>query len=472
VSFRIGTCNAHAPGSAAANEATIKAAAASCDVLLVQEADSQVIAALHRLKGWTVVTPGGLGNRNPIAYRSDKFQSVAPAGWRRIYKNKANVKDGPDRSMTWAPLRELSTGLEFCPISVHMIHQAFTSHPERQPGWLSSLAVVGPTMEILRQRHGRVIIGGDWNNTKTFNIPGVRDIEVASPATFGANKRYDRFFLAGDLKAGKVFKKATPSDHDTLIATVTLKDAVVVRPAPKPAPKEETVARGICPFAKQRIIPPGDNDPRISPRVAILHVDAGDASSLYDYFKNRSGGIESHFHVRRDGVIEQYHDIYHQADANRDANDFAVSIETQGYGRGEWTPQQLASIKRLLLWLNQETKGAIPLRRVDRWDGSGVGYHTIWGSPSHWTPVAKSCPGPDRIKQFNTNIVPWLLKAREGKVTEEDEMEFLDWSKKSQEALVEAVAKAVWREMIPTPDAPRFAAAVLRNIHENTRGEK
>lgn len=177
----------------------------------------------------------------------------------------------------------------------------------------------------------------------------------------------------------------------------------------------------LCPFAEHLLIPPGANDPRIVPRVAVLHVDAGGAASLYTYFRDRSGGVESHFHVRRDGVIEQYRDTDYQADANHLANDFAVSIETQGYGAGEWTPEQLASIKRLLRWLN-EAHPLIALQKCPTWNGSGVGYHVQFGSPGAWTPVAKSCPGPDRIRQFNTVIVPWLeAGATEGDdVTPED----------------------------------------------------
>jgi hypothetical protein len=166
------------------------------------------------------------------------------------------------------------------------------------------------------------------------------------------------------------------------------------------------VTKGIYPGAKQLIIPPGSNDPQITPRIAILHVDAGNAASLYSYFRDRSGGIESHFHVRKDGLVEQYRNIFWQADANLDANDFAVSIETQGYGAGEWNSLQIAAIKKLLLWLHSEA--GIALRRCGSWNGIGVGYHTMWGSPSHWTPVAKSCPGPDRIKQFESVIVPWF----------------------------------------------------------------
>jgi hypothetical protein len=161
-----------------------------------------------------------------------------------------------------------------------------------------------------------------------------------------------------------------------------------------------------CPFATQLIIPPGPNDPPIRPRLVILHVDAGNADSLYTFFRDRSGGIESHFFVKKTGEIEQYRGIFDQADANLDANDFAVSIETQGFDAGEWNLEQLASIKRLLLWLH-DTVG-IPLVKVPTWDGAGVGYHTQFGAPSHWTPVAKSCPGPDRIKQFSAVLVPWM----------------------------------------------------------------
>jgi hypothetical protein len=169
-------------------------------------------------------------------------------------------------------------------------------------------------------------------------------------------------------------------------------------------PKKVTpVARGFAPFAVAKNIPPGSNDPSIVPRMAILHVAVSEGESLFDFFKNRSGGIESHFYIRRDGTVEQYRSIYFQADANLNANDFAVSIETQGMGPGKWTDAQLASIKRLLTWLH--TEADVPLVKVAKWNGSGVGYHSQF---PEWSPVAKSCPGPDRIKQFNDVLVPWM----------------------------------------------------------------
>lgn len=174
-------------------------------------------------------------------------------------------------------------------------------------------------------------------------------------------------------------------------------------------------------LAVHRLIPAGSNDPRLAViDGVVLHVDAGNADSLYAYFNGPSGGIESHFFIKRDGTIEQYRDTQYEADANYDGNSYVgtdgklhglISIETQGYGNGEWTPQQLASIKRLLIELS-DVHG-FPLRKIPAWNGRGVGYHTMWGAPSHWTPVAKTCPGPDRIKQYDTVLVPWFPHAHD-----------------------------------------------------------
>lgn len=168
------------------------------------------------------------------------------------------------------------------------------------------------------------------------------------------------------------------------------------------------------PLAIKKNINPGPNDPPIKVVGAILHVDSGDSKSLFNYFKNDSGGIESHFFVLKDGSVEQYRDTGYEADANLKANSFLllghrlgfVSIETQGLDKGEWTPQQLAAIKALLLWL-ASTHG-FPLQKCTNAFGPGVGYHTMFGAPGPWTPAAKTCPGADRIRQFNSVLVPWF----------------------------------------------------------------
>lgn len=169
-----------------------------------------------------------------------------------------------------------------------------------------------------------------------------------------------------------------------------------------------------CDFATKRDIRPGSNDPPIDVVGVILHVAVSEERSLYNYFNGPSGGIESHFYVRRDGTIEQYRNTGFEADANWKANSFwedgrrkgFVSIETQGMGHGHWTGAQLDSIKRLLVWLHDEHD--FPLQKAPGWRGPGVGYHTMFGAPSAWTPYAKTCPGPGRIEQFHNIIAPWM----------------------------------------------------------------
>jgi hypothetical protein len=176
----------------------------------------------------------------------------------------------------------------------------------------------------------------------------------------------------------------------------------------------------LCPFADKRwLIPPGANDPRITARLAILHSDGGNVYNLGPYFDGPSGGIESHFHIAKDGVLFQYRDTAFEADANYLANPFAISIETQGTGYEAWTPEQISTIVRLLLWLH-ETHG-IPLRLAQEWDGSGIGWHIQFGSPGKWTDRAKICPGPIRIKQVTDVVIP-RLKGDEFDMAELDDL--------------------------------------------------
>lgn len=169
------------------------------------------------------------------------------------------------------------------------------------------------------------------------------------------------------------------------------------------------------PLADKKVITPGPNDPPIIVVGAILHVDAGDSSDLFNYFSTQSGGIESHFHVPKVGPIQQYRDTHFEADANLKANSFLgkdgktygfVSVETQGFEKGEWNPHQLDNIKLLLKWLHETHN--FPLKKCDNPQGPGVGYHTMFGAPGPWTPNAKTCPGADRIRQFNSVLVPWF----------------------------------------------------------------
>ena len=184
---------------------------------------------------------------------------------------------------------------------------------------------------------------------------------------------------------------------------------------------EQVSGPGWYPKAIHKPIKPGLNDAKIVPKQVILHTAVSDADSLRDFFATQSGGIESHFYIRRNGIVEQYRGIYWEADANYRANVRAVSVETAGYGNQFWTVDQLNSIKELLLWANKSAN--IPLKVIPEWDMPGVGYHVLF---DEWHPTPKSCPGPYRINQFRDIIVPW--------------MKLNNWSKKD---LMDALDKAI-----------------------------
>lgn len=200
----------------------------------------------------------------------------------------------------------------------------------------------------------------------------------------------------------------------------------------------------IYPLAKYREVSGLDKDKVITPIGVILHVRDGLGASLFDYFDGPSGGIESHFYISYNGGIEQYRNTNREADANYKANSFKVngrwvgfiSIETEGLASGKWTSIQLAKIKDILNWLN--VVHDIPLVVCPAWNKPGVGYHTMWGAPSQWTPHVKSCPGPKRIQQFKDDIVPWLKNG-------EDEMTPADWKK--LEAMIDAKLAAMPRNV-------------------------
>lgn len=160
----------------------------------------------------------------------------------------------------------------------------------------------------------------------------------------------------------------------------------------------------ICPFATVKLLPESDSQPTIVPRAIILHSAAG-RGSLYRYFRD-SSNLESHFWISEKGVIEQYMDTERRAEANRDANTFAVSIETESSVQAteRWTTAQADAIVRLCVWLC-ESHG-IPKRQIASPTGAGIGWHVMFGAPGPWTPVAKSCPGPARVIQARDEIIP------------------------------------------------------------------
>lgn len=236
------------------------------------------------------------------------------------------------------------------------------------------------------------------------------------------------------------------------------------------------------PEATKKVINPGPNDPPIIVVGAIIHVDAGNSPDLYNYFKNDSDGIESHFHIPKVGPVIQMRDTHFEADANLKANSFKasgrrygfVSIETQGFEAGEWNDHQLEQIKRLLSWLSETHD--FPLQKCEGPFSPGVGYHTLFGAPGPWTPKAKTCPGPDRVRQFNNLLVPWMASTTGGLdlITDDDVERIASAVLTKVEPRLEAYAKSVtkWEQQTDAADAERAADATVKKLAKQAEAAK
>lgn len=158
-----------------------------------------------------------------------------------------------------------------------------------------------------------------------------------------------------------------------------------------------------------------EGEPGMKPRIIIFHTMVGGLKACENFFRS-SSNLESHFGVGGstdgdlDGVIWQFVDTAQTADANFKANAFAISIETSDGGDPgrPWSPKQVDALVRLTRRLS--ALHDIPLRVVTSWNDpvGGLGWHTMFGAPGKWTPVAKNCPGPVRIAQLKNEIFPAL----------------------------------------------------------------
>ena len=114
-------------------------------------------------------------------------------------------------------------------------------------------------------------------------------------------------------------------------------------------------------------------------------------------------------------------DTGRSADANYRANrrpdgTGAISIETEdNVGNPDtlpWTDAQVDTLVRLALWAARVHR--IPGRRCPSPSSPGIGFHTLFGAPSAWTPVSKTCPGVVRIRQFNQTVLPAIVAGSTG----------------------------------------------------------
>lgn len=192
----------------------------------------------------------------------------------------------------------------------------------------------------------------------------------------------------------------------------------------------------ICPFAVQQLIPETWTQNRITPTTVIAHRAVSSADSLRDFWNSPGQELESHFYVGKTGVIYQFMDTSVRADANVDANAFAISIESWDGGNTPdsmpWNPAQVAALKRLIAWCC-DTHG-IARRAATTWNGGGIGGHNWFPYP--WADGPRGCPGTERNRQLREDIIPYVASGG-GWTDEEDDM-----------PSAEEVANAVWNRPV------------------------
>jgi hypothetical protein len=173
--------------------------------------------------------------------------------------------------------------------------------------------------------------------------------------------------------------------------------------------------------------------------IVCLHTMVGNLSSTDAMFhENGWGGTESHFGVGGkwgpdagkgwDGKIFQWQDTAFTADANLNGNHHVISIETADNAPKTaeqilpWTAAQLDSIVAIVAWAcetydipatlvpdSKPGRRGIAYHRQGILHSDGLGSHPGWlvAGGEHWsTSTGKGCPGPTRIAQLQSVVIP------------------------------------------------------------------
>lgn len=227
-----------------------------------------------------------------------------------------------------------------------------------------------------------------------------------------------------------------------------------------------------------RLLPENATSPRTDPRVLIYHSIVGPGSAGYSYFLYGTNLESTFINPRSDepngNRMWQLMDTERQADANRYANPFAIAVETGDYGQPDnqpWDPGQCRRNIDVGIWAtNHHPK--IRRIRCPAWNGSGIGYHSMFGAPSPWTPAkGKTCPGKARIVQFERQILPAILaEAPPGTVYVPPEDPMLTTAQAAQLAAIEKLANLISTQIGKLPSKP-VAVRMAANGNGKRKGE-
>ena len=188
--------------------------------------------------------------------------------------------------------------------------------------------------------------------------------------------------------------------------------------------------------------------PQTEPRmqshdILCWHTMVGSLTGTSNMFhQNGYGGTESHLGMGESKAqgMEQWQDLMHQADANKDGGHRVVSVETADYGGvfgrwdtgnpdnvPAWTDEQLDMAVEFTVWFcRKETHAGCPadwkchqvglpcdLIPDSKPGRRGIGYHKqgcdpyrVAGGESWSTSYGKECPADRRISQLKAIVIP------------------------------------------------------------------
>lgn len=189
-------------------------------------------------------------------------------------------------------------------------------------------------------------------------------------------------------------------------------------------------------FASDHNIPPGPNDPRIMPRIIVVHTMAGFIEGAERRFKET--GLEAHLGFALDGRVWQWRDTDWQADAQGAGNDYCISFEFEDAGNCilPFSTQQKTNFYRACRELMP--RYGIPARLVQLTSERGFGYHRQF---PEWNPNKHACPCDTRQDQLIHELIPGLRS-------------------------MPSVPKGESVFVVVCNDPPRIARLVVGNIHQ------
>jgi len=209
----------------------------------------------------------------------------------------------------------------------------------------------------------------------------------------------------------------------------------------------------LCHFAVHELLPENNTQNRIVPTTVICHRAVSSAKDLYGYWNSPGVALESHFYISEDGTIYQYMDTTIRADANVDANAFAVSIETWDGGNTPdsqgWNAIQVLRLKQLIKWIC-DTHG-IKKGPALTWNGGGIGGHNWFPYP--WADGPRGCPGTARNAQLRNDIIPAVASGNIEDDMNEEQNRSLGQTEAYARELWEVLVKGTY---VPNPDQAKF----------------